>query len=142
MQTWQEAVEQKVCVPLQAVGGHFEKPLRYKFAFAATEVHDPEISPTVGIRRRQEVVSGFVEIAAQAIDAAVAKVTVRVVNSTPLPDAAPSDPDAVLMRTFASTHTLLHVRDGEFLSLLDPPAGAYSRRGGLPEHRRLAGAGG
>jgi hypothetical protein len=33
-----------------------------------------------------------------------------------------ADQDAVLMRTFASTHTILHVCEGEFLSLLDTPA--------------------
>jgi hydrogenase maturation protease len=32
-----------------------------------------------------------------------------------------ADPDAVLMRTFASAHAVLHVREGEFVSLLEPP---------------------
>jgi hypothetical protein len=39
-----------------------------------------------------------------------------------------SDPDAVIMRTFTSTHTVLHIEGGEFVSLLDP----------APEHKAAA----
>lgn len=125
MQTWQEAVEREVRVPALGVRELLENPRQHEFAFSASESREPEISPGVAIRRRQEAIAGVIEIAAEAIDSDVSKITVRVVNRTPIPAAALGDQDAVLMRTFASTHTILHVRDGNFLSVLDPP-GAYA----------------
>jgi hypothetical protein len=99
-----------------------ERPRNHEFTFEASETREPEIFQGVGIRRRQDAICGVLEIAAEAVDAEVSRITVRVVNRTPLPEAAIADQDAILMRTFASTHTILHVRDGEFISLLDTPA--------------------
>jgi hypothetical protein len=51
------------------------------------------------------------------------RVTVRIANTTPwLPasDTRQSRP-AALRQTFVSTHTILHVEGGEFVSLLEPP---------------------
>jgi len=42
-------------------------------------------------------------------------------NLSPFLSDESSDKDAVVMRTFASTHTLLQVQGGEFISLMDPP---------------------
>ena len=50
------------------------------------------------------------------------KITVRILNLTALEDAAGKSRDDALMRSFVSTHTILGVRGGEFVSLLDPPA--------------------
>jgi len=121
MSTWQEAVEREVRAPLLRVRD-LSEPRKHEFAFEASETREPDISPSVAIRRRQEAISGGIEIAAVAIDSEVSKITVRVENHTPIFGAALSDQDELLMRTFASTHTILHVRGGEFLSSLDPPA--------------------
>ena len=74
------------------------------------------------IVREQEALSGTVEITAEPVDAAVTKLTVRVLNQTPEPREGFGDSDDLVMRTFASTHTILHVRNGAFLSMIDPPA--------------------
>lgn len=122
LQTWQEAVERDVRLPSGSVRDWSAKPHTHVFSFAAEETGEPEISPSVTIRRRHEALSGSVEVAAVRVAEELWKITVRVVNTTPVPEAALDDQDAVLMRTFASTHTILQVRDGAFLSLLDPPA--------------------
>lgn len=122
MQTWQEAVERDVRVPVLSVRELSGHSRTHEFAFTAAETREPEISPGVAIRRRNDAVAGVVEISVEAVEADVAKITVRAVNRTPIAESALADQDAVLMRTFASTHTILHVRDGEFLSLLEPPA--------------------
>ena len=49
------------------------------------------------------------------------KITVEILNLTPLEDAGEKSRDEALMRSLVSTHTILNVRDGEFVSLLDPP---------------------
>jgi hydrogenase maturation protease len=74
------------------------------------------------ILRRQETIEGAVEIAAEALDADLFRITVRIINRSPLAADQVEDQEAVLMRTFASTHTVLHVEGGKFLSLIDPPA--------------------
>jgi hydrogenase maturation protease len=49
------------------------------------------------------------------------KVAVRILNLTPLDNAKSRSRDDALMRSLVSTHTILAVRDGEFVSLLEPP---------------------
>ena len=61
------------------------------------------------------------DIAVHSVDGEVFKVKVTVQNQTSLSEAELNQPDEVLMRTFASTHTILESDRGEFLSLLDPP---------------------
>ncbi len=122
MQTWQEAIERDVRVPAGTPREWCAKPHAHLFDFAPAETCEPPRSPTVTIRRRNDALQGRVEITALALGGELWKITVRVVNTTTLPEAALEDSDAVLMRTFASTHTILHVRDGEFLSMLEPPA--------------------
>ncbi len=42
-------------------------------------------------------------------------------NDTPLADASRSDRDRALLHALVSTHAILGMRDGEFLSMIDPP---------------------
>ncbi len=65
------------------------------------------------------------------------RITVRISNSSPIEDASREE---VLRQTFCSAHTVLHVEDGELVSLTDPPDGSAGRGGALREHRHLAGA--
>jgi hypothetical protein len=74
------------------------------------------------IMRRQESLQGVVEVEATPLSAHIFKLTVRVLNRTPLAASHCDDQDAVIMRTFASTHTILHATDAAFVSQMDPPA--------------------
>lgn len=121
IQTWQEAVERKIRVRALRVGKLCEEGREHAFTFAASETCEQTREQGVTIRRRQEAIVGNVEISAATIAADVSRITVRIMNRTPVPEVALEDPDVVLMRTFASSHAILSVRDGEFLSLLDPP---------------------
>jgi hydrogenase maturation protease len=49
------------------------------------------------------------------------KVSIRVQNLTPLETPA-ENRDAALMQSLVSTHTILGMKGGEFVSLLEPPA--------------------
>jgi tRNA A37 threonylcarbamoyladenosine synthetase subunit TsaC/SUA5/YrdC len=49
------------------------------------------------------------------------KITVRMLNRTTTGDARMMSRDAALMQSLVSTHTILDVRGGDFVSLLDPP---------------------
>jgi hypothetical protein len=128
LQTWQEAVEREVV--LESRGGVTPplltaEPQRTEFAFPGGRRMEPVRGPDddiVGVVvREQESVAGLIETTAEPAGDDRFKVRVRIENRTPLEDAGAQDRDAALLRCLVSTHTILGVRDGEFLSLLDPP---------------------
>jgi len=122
LQTWQEAVERDVRLPDLAVRDLLDHPLAHSFAFEAAETRETPVEDSaVEIRRRHERIAGLIEVTAQPIDLEVARITIRTTNRTPVPSNVIADQDAILMRTFASTHTILHTPDGEWISLLEPP---------------------
>ncbi|MDB6110881.1 MAG: hypothetical protein JWR69_2631 [Pedosphaera sp.] len=124
-QTWQEAVEREVKLPPLPLRAPFPCRLDFLFCLPASQTVEPirdQQGSTAGmIRRRQERIEGLIQLVAEPVDAMIVKLTVRVLNQTPMPTAAVADQAEVLMRTFASTHTILHLQGGEFISLTDPP---------------------
>jgi hypothetical protein len=127
-QSWQEAVEREVRLPLQKLSGGFPT-LKVPFSFPAARTVERIVNhqgETAGaIIRVQEALDGFVEITAQPAGSCVSKITVRIINQTAVPETAMNGDAAIVRRTFASTHTILHAHGGEFISQIDPPA-AYA----------------
>ena len=123
--TGRESVERRVRVqPLPIESGNFK---RLGFSFPATRSvtplgGDPSGQGVAVKVRRQNALEGLVEIGLQRVDEPLFKATVRVHNLSPVTAEELEIPDAVLMRTFASTHTVLHARNAEFISHLNPPA--------------------
>ena len=124
-QTWQEAVERSIVIPRQLIRSFAQRSLELPFAFPSSCTSESicdDAGHVVGvIARRQEALQGRIEIGAASIDANVFKISLRVVNQTRISESELNSQDAVIMRTFASTHVILSAQDGEFLSLLDPP---------------------
>src|SRR5262249_25421686 len=73
--------------------------------------------------RRQHTIQCAVEVTATSVVPGLYRVALVVANRTPLEDAASKSRDEVVLRTLASTHSILGVRGSEFVSLLDPPEG-------------------
>ena len=119
VQTWQEALEREVKL---SVG---EAPASATFAFPAARTVEPLRDAAGHVRgvlvRRQESLAGAVEAFAQPLNAQITRLTVRVLNRSSVPEAKLQDAEAVLMQTFASTHTTLRAQGGEFISAMDPP---------------------
>jgi hypothetical protein len=61
---------------------------------------------------------GAVEIGAEAVRPGLFRLTVAITNTAPWQG---QNRERTLRQTFVSTHTILTVRDGEFVSLMDPP---------------------
>jgi hydrogenase maturation protease len=122
---WQEAIERAVPIPAITVGELLERsraiPFRFPAARSLEPIRDRAKMIAGVIVRRQEEVCGFIELTAEPVDVAVTKIGVRVVNQTPVPRHGFDDRDEIALRTLASAHTLLHVKDAAFLSLIDPP---------------------
>jgi hydrogenase maturation protease len=125
-QTWQESVEREVCLPSLNLGEVVDRPRRLAFSFPQGREAEPLRDETSGrvaglIVRRRQAVAGAVEVSAGRVGSGAFKITARILNLTPLEDAGRRSRDEALMRSFVSTHTILSVRGGGFVSLLEPP---------------------
>lgn len=129
-QTWQEAVEREVVVsaiPLNNAG----EPTKQKFSFPQSKTVEPLRDDVSGkvvgvIVRRQQAIEGVVEVRIDDVSSKAGiksplRLTVRILNRTRFENAESRSRDEALMRSFVSTHTILNVDKGEFVSLLDPP---------------------
>ncbi len=126
-QTWQEATERDVCWPGTKLRELVARPQELRFTFTANtqveELRDEASGQIAGvILRRQQTIDGTIEITAQRAGDNVLKITIGIRNLTPLENVLDRSRDEALMRSLVSTHTILGVADGRFVSLLDPPA--------------------
>jgi hypothetical protein len=125
-QSWQEAVEREVRTSGQSLESFAKQTLLLPFHFSGSLTFDPirdQQNLAVGaIIRRQQNVEGTINIALQPVDDEVFKISVVVENHSPVPELDLCRQEEILMRTFASTHTILESNGGEFLSMMDPPA--------------------
>ncbi|MDX6692799.1 MAG: hypothetical protein QOF02_402 [Blastocatellia bacterium] len=124
-QTWQEAAEREVNLRGLNLRQLVAAAERQAFSFPSSKEMEPLLEtggPVVGvIVRSQQAIAGEVEVRAEQAGERLFKVTVRILNLTPLTDANNRSRDEALLRSFVSTHTILRARDGEFVSLLEPP---------------------
>lgn len=122
--TWQEAIKREVNLPARHLRQICDAPCSLPVNFPSFSNLEPiknSQGSIVGfIRRRQEAVVGTIELAAERLGPRVIKVTANIVNQTPTAESDLENQNAVLMRTFVSTHTLLHLQGAEFVSLMDP----------------------
>jgi hypothetical protein len=123
--TWQEAVEQRIDMGESSLGALADCPRRREFALASHRDRQPLRRPDgkiVGaIVRERKSIEGLVETSAAEVAPGVFKVTVKIENGTPMDLVNPADRDEALTHGLVSTHTVLGVRDGAFVSLIDPP---------------------
>jgi hypothetical protein len=121
---WEEAIEREIIVPELPIAGLRASPASLPFAIPEVGEREPITDGGLAagfFRRTGAALSGSIEIAADQIMAGVDRLTVRVENATPLPRGGRHREIAQCF-AFASTHTILGVRRGAFVSLIDPPA--------------------
>ena len=111
---WQEAEEQSVCLTERSLGKLCDGQVTHRFAFAPEYDAEHEFS--------REPLEGVVEVSALRLDEDLFKISLQVRNTTPLENASVSRDDA-LMHSLVSTHAVMGVTGGEFISLLEPPQG-------------------
>ncbi len=128
-QSWQEAVEREVVVPIARLKDLEHEPVLFNFSFPAESESNPlreKSGRVVGsVTRCQELVAGEISLAARTEGEGLTKLTVKITNRTHLEPSgeqdARTDRDQALLRAAVSTHTIMGVNDGEFVSQLDPP---------------------
>jgi hydrogenase maturation protease len=122
-EAWQEAAECEMSLPAYRFAELEAGPIRQKFVHPATraveEVHDSAGRLAGLIVRTQEPVECSIETRLERPQEGLARIGVRISNVTATPA---TDRDALLARSLLSAHTILQITDGEFVSLLEPPA--------------------
>lgn len=119
--SWDEAAEREVSVA-DLRPGALDTPLRVPFRFPAgydeAAITDPDGHALGALMRSWRAIEGTLEISAQSLSPGVTRLTVTIANITPWSGGGHDD---ALRQTLISTHTILGVRGGEFVSLLEPP---------------------
>lgn len=122
---WEEAIEREVDLADLPVAELIRAPRKQPFRFDSTRSQEPiynSQNATTGLLLRSScAIEGSVQVSVEALSDDVQRITVRIDNITPLTDVECSDRNTAQRRAFASTHTILDIRDGAFLSLMDPP---------------------
>ena len=124
-QPWQEAVEREVILPVCSPEALVESPLSQAFTFPAEKTFEylraGEDPITAVIIREQRMLQAMLEIGSERLSDELFKVNVRIRNRTPFAAAHQATREDALLSSLASTHTVLGVQNGKFVSLLAPP---------------------
>ena len=117
----QEGVEREVSTSDLSLSDLLAHPRHVAIEFPASRVVE-NMGDAAGteIIREQQAITGAFLIAAEQLNSSTFKLTVEIENTTSGTNAVTSRRDAILFQSFVSTHTILQVRQGSFISLLEP----------------------
>lgn len=118
----EEGVEREVSVEGLSLDNLVAHPRRVEISFLGGRIVEHlEDGSAIEIMREQQTITGAVIIAAEPVDTNLFKLRVQIENTTAETSTVTSRHDAILLQSFVSTHTILHVHQGDFISLLEPP---------------------
>jgi hypothetical protein len=119
---WDEATEREITVGGFGLSDLVETPIRQGIDIPAGSSEEALESHTGVIEgalvRSWRALCGTIEVGAETLRDEILRITVRITNTTPWEGA---DRESTLRNTFVSTHTVLEVVGGEFVSMTDPP---------------------
>ncbi len=121
-QAWQEVVEQNVELPILKPGDPIST---VPFTFAdnrSVEAIKNKSGEVAGLLvRTRSKISGEIEAEIDtSAGSGLSKLTVRIRNTTSFENARDESRDGALLKSFVSTHAILGITGGEFISLLEP----------------------
>jgi hypothetical protein len=126
---WEESVERDIDAGPLRLADLLFRERTLTIDIEAGSSREPLTAPdgtTVGaLERTWQGIRGELRFAAEQVTAECYRLTVKITNQTPWPAASPGGTarSDILRRTMISTHTILAVQRGAFISLLDPPVG-------------------
>jgi hypothetical protein len=117
-QTWQEAMEREIFLAYRVADAPLSHEFRFEPTFQVQYLLDQGEEIAGALQRQTKLLQGTVEVNSVAVQEGVHRVRVRITNFT---DTSSTNHQAVVLDSFVSTHTILQVTGGEFISLLEPP---------------------
>jgi hypothetical protein len=121
----QDAVERDLALGDVDLGELAGQSRWIEFSFAPGREYEPVSAPggrIAGVvEREQRRIAGAADLSAEAVGDGLFRVTVRVENRTSFTARAGDDRDEALLHSLISTHTILGVEHGTFVSLFAPP---------------------
>jgi hypothetical protein len=119
----QEGVEREVStldIPLSELVAH---PSVVEIDFPGEQMVDDKgvSTSSAGHLRQQRPIMGAAILAAESVGENLFKLSIHIENRTSGTSEVTSQREAVLFQSFVSTHTILQVRQGSFISLMDTP---------------------
>lgn len=117
----QEGIEREVSALDVSLSNLLSHPQRITIEFPAERM--VEYPTKVGVSeviREQQAIAGAFILTANPVDTNLFKLSVEIENTTPGTGMTTSRRDVVLLQSFVSTHTILQVHQGSFISLLEP----------------------
>ena len=125
LHTWQEAEEREIAIGEMMLGDLTARSRCISFTFSGGRRLEPvrdARGQIVGVlRREQHAIAGKINVEAVEAAKGLFRLTCQVSNCTPPTTLQPTNRDEALLHTLVSTHTILGVQSGAFVSLLDPP---------------------
>ncbi len=119
----EEGVEREVSVPHLSLAQLIAHPEIMEIAFPARRLEEDATGEAdATIVREQQPLSGTITIAASQLSTGLFKVSARIENTTAGTGGITNQGNRVMLQSFVSTHTILQVQQGAFLSLMDTPA--------------------
>lgn len=121
---WQEAVEETIEIIEFDLAGLIAQPMQWPFRLSAKQDKEPirdERGVVAGmIVRDKRKMAGRIDLSAEQRQEGLFKLRVLISNDSRL-ESHPESREEALEQSLVSAHTILDVRDGEFVSLVDPP---------------------
>lgn len=140
--SWQEAVEREIALFDGPLSHLLQEPREHHFGFAAERALEPVADDDGAIRglviRNSRDLGGRTTLALQQRGDDLFRLSLQIENSTPVDMRQLVNREEASLYSFASTHSLLGVAGGRFVSLMDPPpelrteAEACDNRGAFP----------
>ncbi len=114
-------MEREVSISNCSLSDLAEQAHTLDFAFPGEQVGEEE--PAGAIVRDLQPLKGSLAVAAKPIDTGLFKLTLRIENHTPETAAIAGLRNGLMLHCFIASHAILQVRQGAFVSLMDPPEG-------------------
>jgi hypothetical protein len=126
LQAWQEAIEREIVVPLVRLADLDHRQCSSVHVFPGGRELEPVRSAdgriSAVIVRTKQAVTAEVNLAIAQLASGLFKITARVSNVSPGGNPVCANREDVLIHSLVSTHMILNIKEGEFVSSIDPPA--------------------
>ena len=121
-ESWQEGMEREILAPEMVLGDLLRQPQTVEISFEGMQQTDASNSSgRAAVTRIQQSLQGRLHISATQLEPQLFKLRVEIENMTPGTEQISNRHDAILSHAFVSTHAILQVQEGSFVSLLEYP---------------------